>query len=32
MNANVLQLQEVGGFNRDAFAEKKFYLITNLSA
>ena len=29
---NDLQLKEVGGFYRDAFAEKDFSLTTNLSA
>jgi hypothetical protein len=29
---NVLQLQEVGDFYRDAFAEKNFSFTTNVSA
>jgi hypothetical protein len=32
MAHNVLQLQEVGDFYRDAFAEKNFSLTTNFSA
>jgi hypothetical protein len=32
VSANDLQLKEVGGFYRDAFAEKDFSLTTNLSA